>query len=292
MTVSARRCCVVIHLTIYIMLAWVPVSQASSSPSIKNESRGTAIFFEWLDDRFAVATDSIGVNDSGKPVDFDNCKIVVQGKSKTFLTVSGGVRRVTLGYTAQGHRIEVNWDTQKMAAEAYEAVRGAKDPEKVANEWKSRSLAQLNSLPIEGRLRLRQIKDNRMLFAGLRSDGSIDVWTARFHFDGKQFDMTLERPAKNHVLPMAEGIEAAREFAKQQTARSKQEFERWKSLVNSTFVRTDAELKTDYLIELVQWVIDHPGTDAIGGSVEAVKLEPNSTITWLRPCPKDHPYVN
>ena len=32
---------------------------AHSSTSIKDESKGTAIFFEWLDDRFVVATDSL-----------------------------------------------------------------------------------------------------------------------------------------------------------------------------------------------------------------------------------------
>jgi hypothetical protein len=291
MTITARwYCSVLIRLTFGMMLGIepvLPVLQASAAPFIKNESRGTAIFFEWLDDRFIVATDSIGVNDPDKPVDYTNCKIVPQGKSNTFLTVSGGVRRVTVDYTAQGRRIEVKWDTQKMAAEAYEAVKGAKDPEKVAGEWKRRSLEQLNSLPIETRLHLRKIADNRMLLAGLRTDGSIDVWTARFNFDGKQFDASLERPTMNHVIPMAEGIKAASEFGKHETARSKQEFERWRSSLNSNFhVRTDEEFKTEYLIELVQWVIDHPGTDQVGGDVEAVKLQPNSTITWLRPCPK------
>ena len=213
----ARRYSVLLRVTLGVLLASEPFSQAFAISSIKNESRGTAIFFEWLDDRFVVATDSIGINDPTKPVDYDNCKIVLQGKSNTFLTVSGGVRRVTIGYEVQGRRIEVKWDTQKMAAEAYEAVKGAKDPEKVAGEWKRRSLDQLNSLPIETRLYLRKIADNRMLFAGLRTDGSIDVWTARFRFDGKQFDMTLERPPMNHVIPMAEGKTAASEFGKHET---------------------------------------------------------------------------
>ena len=51
-------------------------AEGSSSLEIKDESKGTAIFFEWLDDRFVVATDSLETHHN-KPTTFDDCKIVV-----------------------------------------------------------------------------------------------------------------------------------------------------------------------------------------------------------------------
>jgi hypothetical protein len=128
-----------------------------------------------------------------------------------------------------------------------------------------------------------------MLFAGLLADGSIDVRTIRFLFDGNKYDMTIETPEKNQILPMAEGNESAEEFRKHETPRSKQEYERWRSSLDSAFhVWSPPEFKTQYLIEVVQFVIGHHRKDEqIGGVVEAVVLRPHSTTKGLRPCPSD-----
>src|ERR1700722_1971836 len=48
---------------------------------LREVSRGTAIFFIWLDDRFVVATDSMAAVNNGKsPPDYNDSKIDLQGK--------------------------------------------------------------------------------------------------------------------------------------------------------------------------------------------------------------------
>jgi hypothetical protein len=270
---------------VLVSLVIKPGHAIEDSITMKDESRGTTIFFEWLDDRFILATDSFQTNGKNGRPDNNDCKIVFQGKENRFFTVSGGIRTFTLG--------EVKWDTQRTAETAYRMAIGAKEPEKVAQEWKRRSLEQLNSLPplnsvpLSTRLRLKDLPLNRILFAGLRADGSLDVRTIRFLFDGNKYDMKIETPEKNQILPLAEGIESADEFQKQDTPQSKQEYEKWRSSLDSAFhVWPVPELKTQYLIELVQFVINHHRKDEqIDGVVEAVQLQPHSTIKWLRKCP-------
>ena len=64
-----------------------------------------------------------------------------------------------------------------MAKEAYQAVKGPKDPGTVAAEWRRLTLQQLNSLPIQTRKEVIELKNNEMLFVGLLLDGSIDART-------------------------------------------------------------------------------------------------------------------
>ena len=111
--------------------------------------------------------------------------------------------------------------------------------------------------------------------------------TIRVLFDGNKYDMTIETPEKNQILPLAAGSKLADEFQKQETPRSKQEYQTWRSSLDSAFhVWPVPEIKTQYLIELVQFVIKHHGEDEqIAGVVEAVELQPHSTIKWLRKCP-------
>lgn len=263
----------------------------AQGPTMKRESKGTAIFFVWLADRLVVATDSMGINrdDPANPIDYNDCKIVVQGKANNFITVSGGVRRVDIPYENHGRKNTVNWDTQKLATQAYNSVKDARDPEKVANAWRGMALQQLNSLPIKLRLEAGEIGKNKMLFAGIKADGRIDVWLAELHFDGKQFSINLKRPRINFATSMAQGESLASEFMKQQTDRSKRENARWRTSLDSGFhVRSQPEFQTELVIEIVKFVIMYPpiedGRPQVGGVVEAVKLQ-NSGITWLRPCP-------
>lgn len=264
-----------------LLCSWAISDTASY---VRTGHRGTAIFFEWLDDRFVVATDSLETH-SDKRVTFDDCKIVVQGASNDFFTVSGGVRSATIR-SRLDRRIMLDWDTQRMAAKAYKAVVGAKTPEKVAAEWQKLTLGQLNSLPIHTRVEVRDIKNNQMLFVGLLGDKTIDVEVAAFTFDGKQFDITIARPPMNKVRSIAEGEKAASVFLLHQTSEAKREDARWRATLKSTFgVRTKEDFQTELVLEVVNWAIEHPGADQVGGQVEAVRLQPNSGITWLRPCP-------
>ena len=206
----------------------------------------------------------------------------MQGTANNFFTVSGGIRSATIS--------QVEWDTQKTAAKAYKAVTGPKDPKRVADEWKRLSMLQLDSLSIQDRRALGAIKNNQMLFVGLLRDGSIDAQVATFSFDGKEFGITVVRPPMNQVRSIAEGEKAAKEFLLHQSPEAKLENERWRASLKSTFgVRTPEDFQTELVMKLVDWAIKHPptvnGIATVGGQVEAVKLQPNSTITWLRPCP-------
>jgi hypothetical protein len=265
-----------------LLLFWaiLLVTAQSSTKAVarvppRDESRGTAIFFVWLDDRFVVATDSLETH-SNEPPTFDDCKIVTQGTANNFFTVSGGVRSGP------------NWDdTQETAAKAYRSVRGSKDPGKVAEEWRRLILLQVKSLPDRDRFTLEWIiRYNMMLFVGLLADGSINARVAAFSFDGKHFDIVLVRPPMNKLRSIGEGEKAAGEFLLRKTPEAQREFAAWQTSLKSTFgVRTPADFQTELVMKVVDWAIKHPGTDQVGGFVEAVKLQPKSTINWLRPCP-------
>jgi hypothetical protein len=152
-------------------------------------------------------------------------------------------------------------------------------------------LMQLNSLPAQTRVNAQEIAKNRMLFAGLLDDGSIDVWTADFHLKNGEFDIDLTRPKMDSFQSLAMGAEAATEIIKHETPRSKLEFHRWEASYNSTFHSGGyGEVQTEMIPEIVKWVIAHPpllnGEAAVRGEVEAVRLKPKSSITWISPCPR------
>jgi hypothetical protein len=264
--------------SLLIALMFLVTARSSTSAVARvpprDESRGSAIFFVWLDDRFVVATDSLETH-SDKPPTFDDCKIVAQGTANNFFTVSGGVRSGP------------NWDTQETAAKAYRSVRGSKDPGKVAEEWRRLILLQIKSLPDNGRLTLERIvRYNMMLFVGLLADGSIDARVAAFIFDDKHFDISLVRPPMDKVRSIGEGEKAAAEFLQHKTPDAQREAAAWQTSLKSTFgVRTPEDFQTELVMKVVDWVIKHPGKDQVGGFVEAVKLQPKSTINRLRPCP-------
>lgn len=273
------------YLTLCVMLlcCWQRLYAASSS--LENESKGTVIFFKWLDDRFVLATDSIETH-AHPPPTFDDCKIVVQGAANNFFTVSGGVRSAAITFVDQGKPGKVEWDTQKTAARAYKAATDPKDPKKVAEEWKRLTMQQLDSLPIHTRIVLRPLQHNQMIFVGLLMDGTIDAQVATFSFDGTKFDITIVRPPMNKFRSIAEGEKAANDFMQHKSPEVNREFSEWKASLNTTFlVRTQEEFDTQLVMKVADYAIKHPGNDITGGQVEAVKLQPNSTITWLKPCP-------
>lgn len=265
-----------LSLSLVILLASAKNSGGTGArvPSA-DYSRGTAIFFEWLDDRFVAATDSLETH-SNRPPTFDDCKIVKQGTANSFFTISGGVRSGP------------NWDTQGTAAKAYESVRGSKDPGKVADEWRRLILLQLQSLPDRDRTALEWfVRYNMMLFVGLLPDGSIDARVAAFSFDGKHFDISLVRPPTSKLRSIGEGEKAVDTFLSHKTPEARQEYAAWEASLKSTFgVRTPADVQTELVMKVVDWAIKHPEGDQVGGIVEAVELQSKSTITWLRPCQK------
>jgi hypothetical protein len=270
-------------LSIVLLCCWQGLYAASSS--LQTESKGTVIFFEWLHDRFVLATDSIETH-AHPPPTFDDCKIIAQGTANKFFTVSGGVRSATIMFVDQGKPGKVEWDTQKTATKAYKTVTSPKDPKKVAEEWKRLTMQQLDSLPIHLRVSVRPLQSNQMLFVGLLADGSIDAQVATFSFDGKRFDITIVRPPMNRFRSIAEGERAAYEFMQHKSPEVNREFSEWKASLNATFgVRTQEEFDTQLVMKVAEYAIKHPGHDIVGGQVEAVKLQPNSTIIWLSPCP-------
>jgi hypothetical protein len=257
------------------------------------KAQASAIFLEWRADRLVVATDSFQTNWEGHGPDNFDCKIVIQGKANNFLTVSGGVRTAPpLQFTVHGRSRTMTWDSQKLATEAYKSVKGPKDPGKVALEWQRMALNQLNSMPTEIRISAREIGENQMLFAGLLADGSIDVWVAKFQFVGNRFRIKVDRALMNGFVSLALGGEAANEIIKHQTPRSQREFKSWTASYNSSFhAGGDGERQTEFVPEILKWVIEHPpktasGFPLVNGYVEAIRLLPKSTITWTQPCPK------
>jgi len=260
-----------------------PFAGTAASAPIDGGSRGTAIFFEWLDDRFVVATDSIELHDRNPPT-FDDCKIVKQGTDDNFFTVSGGVRSADI--TPPNHP-PLHWDTQGTAASAYASVKGSKDPGKVADEWRRLILLQLQSLPDRERSTWEWIvRYNMFLFVGLIADGSIDARVASFRLEGKNFDIDVVPPPVNKLRSIGEGEKAAGTFLEHKTPEAKQEAMAWEQSLKSAFgVRTQQEFQTQLVMKVVDWVIKHPEGDQVGGVVEAVKLQPDSKIVWLRLCP-------
>jgi hypothetical protein len=279
------------YLTLCVMLLCCWQSLFAASSSLQKESKGTVIFFEWLPDRFVLATDSIETH-AHPPPTFDDCKIVVQGTTNNFFTVSGGVRSGTIPFVVQGRPRRVEWDTQRTATKAYKAVKSPKDPKKVADEWKRLTMEQLDSLPAPTRINLKIIQYNQMLFVGLLGDGSIDAQVATFSFDGKKFDITIVRPPMNKFRSIAEGEKAAYDFLQHKSPEVNREYSEWKASLNGTFgVRTQEEFNTQLVMKAADYAIKHPGNDVVGGQVEAVKLQPNATINWLKPCPKATKYA-
>jgi hypothetical protein len=179
---------------------------------LREVSRGTAIFFIWLDDRFVVATDSMAAVNNGKsPPDYNDCKIDLQGKAQNFITVSGGLRRADGKYGPVDRRRTLNWDSQRFATQAYEAsptVAGFKEPADVASKWKEIALRELSPLPKESREALsRRLVGCVVLFAGVRSDGQLDVQIASVLYSNGQFDVNIWAPHKHEYVPLALGQE-------------------------------------------------------------------------------------
>lgn len=118
-----------LSLSLVILLASAKNSGGTGArvPSA-DYSRGTAIFFEWLDDRFVAATDSLETH-SNRPPTFDDCKIVKQGTANSFFTISVALGLALIGilrarlrklmnqYGVQ--RIQVRWPTNGDASYCY-----------------------------------------------------------------------------------------------------------------------------------------------------------------------------
>jgi hypothetical protein len=263
---------------------------AQKSVAYRNDAQGTAIFYDWLDDRFIVATDSLSVNFNTRKVIYNDCKIVVQGTRNDFVTVSGGTRTVDVAFHKDNGYLK--WNSQELATEAFKFVstaNGTKEPRQVAQRWREMALGKLNRLSLMDReAAQRFVGGNKMLFVGLTGNGQIDAWTALLGFQGGLFTIDVEKAFTNKISSLALGNDIANEFALRQTDRSRRENTQFESTLPRPISRE--EYKARAVIQIVKWVIKYPpknkdGVVLVGGIPEAVELRPHSGLTWREPCP-------
>jgi hypothetical protein len=263
---------------------------------------GTAVLLLWRKDRLLIASDSRGtkpnLNQPNAASHEDNdCKI--DPMSKTLIFVSSGVRlfQVNLSASDGGFSANVDWDSHEMAQTAFQTISAGKDsqvePGAVAEAWNRIAEDKLNAVPFAARETLRaksHVTTTRVMFAGLRADGTPDVWVSKISNDSTHFIATASQPPMDEIYSMAEGGELVKEFSDATSERSHARVLAFNADVKD---QTADEIDASRLAQFIRWMIEFYTGDSIGGVPEEVSLRKGGTIEWLHECPhRDAPLHN